>query len=321
LHRAERKSRLGEVLNSSALPLLREIDPGEALAKGMIRPVPSTKSRWGGPVAEERAAIFNPYGSDVLLDRQAFDAGLLALAAAEPTITAIPLSGPPHAEERTCGWRVACGGHRSWEGAYVIDGSGRTAFMARRFGRRLVLDRLICSGWELEGEDGLDRDERLIVAGDRVSWWYSIRTGPRTRVLGRVSAAGNSGHPDIETVPRPAPEEISETIETGRYRVRRRFGLNASIEVSLDKLSHRWLAAGDAYATLDPLSGQGCLRAIADARAVAMAVKELISGSRDAAEMLVEERRRMFLAEVARRRSIYARETRFVGERFWADRI
>jgi flavin-dependent dehydrogenase len=319
-HRKERNARQGEVLSSAAMPLLRELDPHGTLGKGMTREVPGTTSRWGvGPVVE-RAAIFNAYGDDRLLDRAVFDSGLLSLAATQATVTVFSLPGPPQVEETKSGWRIILGGHRSCQSPYVIDGSGRSAFMARRFGRRLVLDRLLCSGWELEGDDGLDNDERLIVAADRGSWWYSIRTGSCTRILGRVGASGHPGTLEAKRLQPTTPREITEAIAAGRYRARRRFALNASIEVSLDEPSRRWMAAGDAYATPDPLSGQGCLRAITDARAVAMAVKGMLSGSNGDAEALVEERRRMFLADVVRRRSIYARETRFMSEPFWAVR-
>jgi flavin-dependent dehydrogenase len=230
----------------------------------------------------------------------------------------LPPARLPLVEKIKSGWRVRIDHQRSYVATYIVDGSGRAAFMARRFGRRLILDRMVCTCWELVGEHEADRDDRLLVASDRAGWWYSIRTGAATRVLCRFAAAGRPQALDLRRTPLPA---LAAIIQAGRYRVLRASSHNASIEVSEDQLGRHWIAVGDAHATVDPLSGQGCFRAIADGRAAAYAVEGLLSGSQVDASALLERRRRAILTDVVRRRDIYASETRWVSESFWADRI
>lgn len=319
-HRVMRVKRCNEVLSAAALPVLRQLDPGNVLRQGIIRTVPGTKSHWRGTMPQERSAIFNPYGDDVLIDRVAFDAGLFTLATAQPIVTAVGFCGQMKIEQVYNGWRVAVIGAEECRASYLIDATGRAAVVSRRFGRRVIIDRLVCQVWELAGDNQLDKDDRLSIDTDHASWWYSVRSGPHTRLVARVSekltADASVGPAGLLTPPRA----LKDLLEAGHYRAGQTFALNASIEASVDEWWRGWIAVGDAYASLDPLSGQGCYRSISDACAVARAVERLLSGYGDEISLLSEQRRIAFLTGMARRKNIYGLQVGHSEEPFWSIR-
>lgn len=320
LYRTAKFVRQGEVLSANALPLLQKIDPGLANTKGLIRAVPGAISAWGRDSLVTRPSILNPYGDDILLDRSCFDASLRHQAASLPSVEVISLSAPFQVEDVASGWRVRVDDQHSYVARYILDGTGRIAYMARRFGKRMILDRMICFYWELISDYDCDRDDRLLVTSDEAGWWYSIRTAGDTRILCRFA---ESAHPHVlrlDQAPFPASPLLADIMHIGRYCIRRSFVFNASIEVTADSAPCRWMAVGDAYATVDPLSGQGCLRAITDGHEAAHAIEALFSGSDSDASALIEERRRSVLTDITRRREIYARERRWRNQSFWANR-
>lgn len=313
--------RQGEVLSANALPLLQKVDPGLANTRGLIRAVPGAISAWGSDAPLTRSSMLNPYGDDFLLDRSCFDASLLDQAALLPSVEVASLSAPLHVEELASGWRVRIDDRRSYFARYILDGTERTAYMARRFGKRMILDRMICIYWELVSEHDCDRDDRLLVASDEAGWWYSIRTAGDTRIICRFTAVVRPHLLRLGEVPLPAVPLLADLVRIGRYCIRSLSVFNASIEVTTNLPAGRWMAVGDAYATVDPLSGQGCLRAITDGHATAHAIETLFPGSDCDASAVIEERRRTVLADIARRREIYARERRWLSHPFWANKI
>src|SRR5262249_48378289 len=82
----------------------------------------------------------------------------------------------------------------------------------------------------------------------------------------------------------------------------------------------RWLAVGDAAATLDPLCGQGVYRALESGLRAAAAVTAFLSGNHAAVRAYATHAEAEFAADLRERSAHYRAEGRWPASPFWQRR-
>jgi flavin-dependent dehydrogenase len=280
------------------------------------RPTPSrgVRSVWGAAYPVERASIFDPDGSGWHLDRAAFDAFLQGQA-----IRAGAELRPGRLRSvRQTPELIECtdADGQLLTGRFLLDASGRSAAAAGRLGARRRYDDAAVATLSSYRVAASDTDHRTVLEATSTGWWYSMRTdhpdGP-ARVVGQVTDA------DLETAPTVLPPGVRELLDGADLRLPpRRVAANSGYLQPF--AGSRWVAAGDAALSFDPLSSQGLLTALFTGRAAAQAIAATLAGSEQAIAdyaWRLAAIRRAYRANLA---LYYGAERRWPSEPFWARR-
>jgi flavin-dependent dehydrogenase len=299
--------RVGETLAPPVLGMLEQLGIG---AVGGVASF-STRASWGDRVLGVNPFVLMTSGHGRQVDRRAFDA---QLADAAEAAGALVLRGarPTYVER---GWRVWIGG-RELRARVVVDGTGRGARFARTQGaRKVVEDRLVGVSGVFEGMTG---EPGVLVEACRDGWWYSARL-PGERVLAcflsdRDLVAKGAWREGLRRQPhtsaRVAGAAWPERLHVHSARTQR---LDAAA-------GDGWLAAGDAAATVDPLSSQGILKALRGGVFAAYAISDHLAGDRRAFARYARFVAAEHDDERAARAAVYARERRWAAAPFWRRR-
>jgi hypothetical protein len=209
----------------------------------------------------------------------------------------------------------------------VIDAGGRTARFARAAGaRRRRLDRLVAVVWPLAG--GRDRDATTMVEATRDGWWYTSPHPGGRRIVAFLT--------DADLLPRrgdrlpagwwpaaPPPGHAAAIVRDGGYHQARPPRATDAATTCLDVLGdHTWLATGDAAVSVDPLSSQGILTALAMGRQAGRAgAATVMGGETTQARAAYAQRYGEVLRDhLAQRAAYYALEERWPHAPFWSRR-
>jgi flavin-dependent dehydrogenase len=243
----ESREKPGESLPPSARPLL------EALGISPDDHLPSTgnRSAWGGDAVDDMPFIFSPYGNGWHLDRRRFERMLIDRAVAAG---ATRRSGTRVATVARDGrnWRLQLDDGSAIDCAFLIDATGRAAWLARRLGaRRVHHDRLIAMVAFL---DGGHCDATTLIEAAEDGWWYSAPL-PDSRLAVML----------VSDTPRPwSPAPLTQArIDEGAYAMNATPRRVDAGSARLDRAGGEgWLAIGDAAMSFDPISSHGLLTAL-----------------------------------------------------------
>jgi flavin-dependent dehydrogenase len=286
------------------------------------------RSAWGREALDIADFMFDPLGSGWHIDRPAFDAGLIdAVGGRGVQVVVAQLR---RAQRRRSAWELDA---RTRHGPlrvrvrFVIDAGGRTARFARAAGaRRRRLDRLVAIVWPLAG--GRDRDATTTVEATRDGWWYTSPQPGGRRVVAFVT--------DADLLPRrrdrltagwwptaPPPGHVAAVVRDGGYQPAGKPQATDAATTCLEILGDpTWLATGDAAVSVDPLSSQGILTALAmGGEAGRAAAAAELGGEPTRARAAYARRYSEVLRDyLALRAAYYALEKRWPDALFWSRR-
>lgn len=324
---------VGECLAPSANPLLCRLGVYDALLASGPLPSYGNRSAWGGDgMPADRDFLREPFGHGWHLDRPAFNAALLEVAAAAGVRVWRQARAVTFERADGC-WQIGVetpNGARMLSATMLVDASGRGAAVARRQAvRRRSFDRQVAAVAVLSNDAATEapHDATTVIEAEACGWWYAALLPD-----GRLSVAWFSD-PDLlarSAVWRPAvwwerlgaSELISKLIGAHGYGMPARVQTLAAGSALLTRpTGDGWIAAGDAAASYDPLSSHGIGSALAGGQQEARAVAAALAG--DATAFSAYEDR--LLAGYARylwtRQAYYAEEHRWPESPFWARRI
>jgi flavin-dependent dehydrogenase len=208
----------------------------------------------------------------------------------------------------------------------IVDATGRTAALARRFGARpIVYDRLV-GLWtiSLSAPRGHSVDRRTLIEALECGWWYSALLPD-----GRHSAAFMT---DWDLLPSGAAARRAfwrECLERAPHTISRIGGVArdepfriVSARTSRLQVLARpgWVAVGDAAMSFDPLSARGVTWALESGLAAARALDDFLHGDPSATQDYVRRAAVDFASYVVERNATYARERRWPDPPFWRRR-
>lgn len=323
---AYERPRVGEVLPPEGAVHLRELGLWENFRQLDPLPSPGIDAYWENERATSSDFIFNPYGVAWHLDRRAFDASLANEAQAEGAIFY------QRAQVRSCQldahdrWHlrvVVDGAEQSCYADFLIDASGRSAWLARRQGaRRIKIDRLASIVAAVRHHSRAD--DRLLIEAVELGWWYSLLTPPGRLILAYMT--------DIDNLPRLKHEHgefwkasLQKTILTSQL-AGRHFEIDylrsvaANTEITQPVHGTSWLAVGDAALSFDPLSSQGIVKAIESGRRAAKAVLAWLNEGNSSLEEYSEWTHQLFRRFLTAYYGNYVKVRRFPDSTFWRRR-
>jgi len=325
---------IGESLAPSATPLLHRLGLHDALLASGPRPCHGNRSRWGGDGGlAERDFLREPYGPGWHLDRPAFNAALLAAAAAGGA-DCRRQARFRRAERRDGRWHLLVeepAGPHSIQADLVVDASGRSAVFARQRGaRQRMLDRLVAVVAFLEPGAGLGSapmpvSTTLIEAAEE-GWWYSAP------LPNGCLATAFFSDPDLLAHRRPwhpsgwhtllacSPQTLARVRDHGfRLAAPPRFAAAASTLLE-PGWGEGWVSVGDAAATYDPLSSHGIGSALAAGQRVAAAAEAWLGGEEGTLLEFAAGLETGYASYLQMKRAYYADEGRWPEAPFWRRR-
>jgi len=301
-------ARFGETLPPDVHPTLRDLGVWDAFLGLSPAESPGIVSVWGRDRAEEQDFVSNPHGAGWCVDRNSFDAMLLAEAGrlGARTFTSQKAAAP----ERTAdGWRVG-----EIAARFVVDAAGRNGLKLESRCERRFEDVLLAITVLVSYAGGPPSDCRTYIETAPDGWWYSA-----VLPAGDVMAMFFT---DPETYREQGivlgDELAAATLTRARLAggsIRRSQVVYAPSCCRTELAGPDWLAVGDSASCYDPLSGRGVLKALRQARAAAQAV---LTGDAEPYAKLVREE---FDHYVRQRRVYYAGERRWQDAGFWKRRL
>jgi flavin-dependent dehydrogenase len=315
---------IGETVPPEIKRALAQLGLWDAFLAAGHAPAPGTVVVWGQERPYENDFLFNAYGHGWHLDRARFDAMLFdaACAAGADTCTVSEVDC-----RRDFGrWNIrlaGAAGVRTVAARWLIDATGRAAWLARRVGgRRDRMDKLVAlvrfAPVSSTGET------RTLIEACPDGWWYAAAL-PQERVVAAYFT-------DADLLARATKERgtlwdrlLARTGLVSRFAP---FFSSASVLHMIAAWSGRvlpcagegWLAIGDAAQAYDPLSGRGLAKAITSAVQAAELIGTDPRRDQAAVENFVAAKRREFEIYLATRRSHYRREERWPQHAFWQRR-
>ena len=314
----------GQCLPAQGSTWMRALELAEGFRAGPHLPIVANRSAWSSDRIEAEDLIRGAHGHSWMLDRGAFDA-LLQGAATSRGAVHVMARGRIEVDALPHGWRFRLQGRRVIDAGFAIDASGRAAMLALRNGaRRVAHDRLVAAVGRFASQ-GDDVDQTTLIEAVAEGWWYSCRLGPRERVVSLFT--------DGDLLPRGrahrvafVAERLSETRHVRQLLAAHGYAPEGPPEVVLANSAQldrpagaRWIAAGDAAASYDPLCGHGLIAALDSGRHAAAALVALARGDAAMAGYcdVAAERYRHYQLDLA---ESYATQPRWQSCPFWARR-
>jgi flavin-dependent dehydrogenase len=276
---------------------------------------PAIVFAWGAGPPSVTDHMLNPLGVGWNLDRARFDADLRAACEGlgVEVVSGVRASRPQlEGEGRTAG--------------VVIDATGRGARVARLMGaRKQHLDRLVAL-WAIWSVGPDDSSAATHVEAVRDGWWYSALLPRSRRIVVLLT--------DADLLPRARRARLELSSSATRLEL-----IGALLDASaapeivvgpsltsarsgwLDRFSGtRWLAAGDAAVTYDPLSGRGITCALLTGRSAGEAAVAVLDGDEAASERHRDLIASLIDNTLTERLATYRAEARWPDGPFWARR-
>lgn len=313
---------VGENLAAEALPVLSQLGLSHVLRDAVALPSHALLSVWGSNDVAVRPAVANPYGTAWHLDRERFDHEIQreAVQAGAVWIDSVERASPPlrsgdywNQDVKTANVTV------TYAARYLIDASGRGAWLGNRLGARRRFDDHLHAAVFSFAEP---IQPYALVEAQPEGWWYSAPTPDNRAMAIYLSDAALLSRrrgaerktwwktlvPGAETARRFSTSPTSERIVPAFSALARFDAADA------------WLAIGDAAIAVDPLCGRGLLQALTSATAGARAIAEALRGRSGAAREYAAAVHHDYARYLVARRAAYAQERRWPESTFWRAR-
>lgn len=315
---------VGESISALAQFPLRELGLWDDFLRQPSRGTWLTQSAWGSNTLQEKRAIHTGLGPDLHVHRLRFDAWLRSHARQHGAVVRCDTRIDDvvfQASVRRFRLRVrdSGGNRRELEAPYMIDASGRSAWLMRKLGATTdTTDDLMCLGRPLQD---VSFEPSILVESTPDGWWYSAPS---------PDGAGIALFMTYPTLHKPLRrQQVWDTALASAPRTRARLAHVREIGLlrvcSAGPALTRWdanqpcLAVGDAAAAFDPISGSGVCFALRSALEAAHAVASAQRGAGALFDAYQRGVRRVFAQHLERRHLIYRSEMRWNTEPFWAE--
>lgn len=328
------RGQLGETLNPVTRLLLERLGQWEEFERAGHPPCHGARAVWGGPLESSLEHLFGPYGSAYFIDRAAFDSMLRAAAARAGAEVRMPasvelVSAPLPGSRGTFTLRLREGASPvTIEARYLVDATGRRASFARHCGaRRRSDDTLMCAVLSVEADPrSLGSCGETFVEAVEYGFWY--------RAVERVGRATVGLFTDADLLARmgahalPAWNALYERTRghtelpiDGTARICAPLQVRSAAVGRLTQVvGERWIAAGDAALSLDPLSSRGITAAITGGLHAASALVAHRLGSTASLSEYARTIDQVHAQHGVDRRAYYGLEKRWPDAPFWSRR-
>ncbi len=281
-------------------------------------------SAWGSPVVTTAPVNPGQSLSRLSIRRPQFDK-CLRERAAELGIVFIPWMGDRRFRPGENGWTVVRQDNTA-EGIltrWLIDATGKSAAIARRFCDRQTSDRLAASVCVL---DGLlpGAPEQMLLEAVEQGWWYAASL-PGGRTIAAFLSDPDILHSCGALTADGWFHALEATCHLRILQSAQKPGsppalYSAASQISVRREPVQLVAAGEAAASFDPLSSMGISFALQSGIEAARACAAALAGSPDAHARHWAATARIFDEFRQNQRAHYQSEQRWVDSLFWRRR-
>ena len=312
--------RTGEALPGAAVQLLRSLDLPAPCMGGPHTPIGGNFTSWGIDALLATDFVCEISGRGWRLDRQLFDRELRA-AAIEKGVT--------FREAQVCDlqrdgahWQVRFGDGAMETARWLLDATGRRAFVARRLGaKRLRYAPALVALYGMSSQMSHLQLDRTLIEAVPAGWWYAARLPAGAAIAGFHTDAREASRLKAD------PERWKQQLRSTRHISAALGDVEfASLARPVDAGSARlpefagegWAACGDAAMSVDPISGQGIFFALLGGHLAGDAIMQALQeGGCQPVHTYSARMERTWKAYDARWRSIYRSERRWLDQPFW----
>lgn len=259
--------KIGETLSCSANRILKELQLWDDFQEQGYLVHDLVFSAWEQPTLNRQSRFSIAEGSNWSIDRRDFEAFLRAHL--DNTQHNRLLNKILTCRQTSDGLTLELDDQQALQAQCVIDCSGRSAIVGRRFSTRHRIDNMICyysfihqSDHEIEPTIG------IMVEAVHNGWWYSAILPDHRMIISfytypdLVQPHLTRNLPAWQTLIGQAPL-THQRIETAGYSaLEAPQASDAGMLIQTEIAGDHWIAAGDALATLDPLSSHGMTQAL-----------------------------------------------------------
>lgn len=326
LESAPRRPSVGETLPPPAQALLQGLGLWQRFVAQQHVASAGIVSSWGGVESASTDFITTPFGRGWHLDRPRFE-NLLVSAAADHGAIVLRRSRFRAATRSGGQWQLTLerdGRPTRLDAGVVIDATGRHAAFARMRGARRVRDDAmiaVCAVYQCP--QGV-ADTRLQIEAVEHGWWYSAIV-PGDLAMAVFMTDGDIAHqlhwsnPDAFGAALAATSLLADRFANATpLRPPRTV---AAYSGCLDQVhGPGWIAAGDAAAAVDPLSGQGIAKSVLNGVHAAYAAADWVGGDRQALARYAARIDSAHAQYLDTKDTHYANERRWLAAPFWMRR-
>ncbi|GJM35049.1 MAG: hypothetical protein DHS20C18_40500 [Saprospiraceae bacterium] len=321
------QQRVGESLPPLALDALRTLGVAESFLQQNHLPTYGTCAAWGSDELYANEFIFQLNNRGWHLDRCRFDA-FLAEEAQDKGATLLCNSKVLNYDKQAEGYDLNIQYQNqpiSLKARFLVDASGRNAWLAKREKvAKIRYDKLVgfCRFYYI-GED-MPEDTYTLVEAWENGWWYSARLPNRQLIVAAMTDADLAGRYQLNT------DKGWQQLLTRSTHTRSRLHTVTTIDQQqawpaasqrlIRTIGIRWLAVGDAAATLDPLSSQGITNALRTGIFGAYAILDFFKGKSGSLEKYDRWMRESYEDYLETKAQFYSEEQRWPQHAFWKKR-
>lgn len=326
----DRRPNIGECLPPGIRPTLEKAGVWEAFLRAGHTPSVGIRSSWGSRELADRDFLLSPYGAGWHIDRARFDAMMRdsALCSGAEWLGCLVLRDVEPTQEA---WRIKLStdsGDRRIDTPFVIDATGRASVFARRVGaKRIAMDHLVgAAGYFSFSEKSSVMGPVLLLEAAENGWWYTAPL-PEGKLIAVFLSDADFIQRERLTQSDRWMAQLASTSEQSRRIQEHGLTLDGEIRIVraessfLDRVAgNRWLAAGDAAASFDPLSAEGITSAINSGLDAADAAAAWLDGDENALVTYADCVRRGYVEYLTHRSVYYRIERRWLNGEFWKTR-
>jgi len=314
--------RAGEILPPPANSLLRHLGVDKCLDSTQVIASRAVRPAWGGPRPGENHYLFSAIGGGWHLDRNRFDA-LLAQQCESRAVHLLCGTTVRGAMRDGCVWSLDTNA-ATFSARFVVDATGRAAAFARMQGARLQFQDHLTSYTRFVTGSNVNATETLIEAAPQ-GWWYTAPIPLGRHVVSYMTDADigrDTGLPSTHVWMKLLNQTEHVRQAVGEGVAAQDCMVRAAATTQLDHVhGDGWLAAGDAVAAYDPLSGQGIAKALRNGILASYAVADSLLGrGPDTAFRYASILETQFAAYQRAHRKYFAQEKRWTDSLFWLRR-
>lgn len=317
--------KIGETLSCSANRIIKELGILELFLSRKYLIHDTVFSAWENSSLTRQSRFSAGEGSNWSIDRRDFEDFLRSHA--NHSHQRRLLNKIQNCSENVDGLSLELDDHTVIQARFVIDCSGRSAVIGRRFSQRHRVDNMICYyNFIKQSDTEIDPTIGIMVEAVAYGWWYSAVLPDNRMIISLYT------YPDL--VPQHLNRDLkawlsvvyqapltSRRVESAGYLVQEApVAVDAGMLIQEDISGRHWVAAGDALVSLDPLSSHGMTQALWSGCRAAEACIKSINGDYSAIDQL---RQTMSLAIKAYQTELlqkYRSVQRYAEEPFWKRR-
>lgn len=311
--------RIGESLPAAARRLFTDMGIFDSFLREGHSPCYGNRSVWGSATVRETNSLRDLDGPGWHLDREAYENWLRRIARERGARLLAP-ARLDQLEFDGDRWRVTLKPFSTIRADFVIDASGRTAAAARRLGAEIQRDdRLVCR-WIIGRAN--PAPALTLVEAVEDGWWYTAPVPRGRRIVAFYSDADlMAGVKDSLAERSVATTQIASVLRESQFAPIGAEEVTTACSAALNPCAGvRWLAAGDAALSFDPLSSQGLLNTLFTGLAAAEAADRDLSGERSAIAEYIATIAGIQAAYREQLQWHYESETRWPASPFWRRR-